>query len=233
MRILGIIPARGGSKGLPGKNKKLMLGKPLICYTIEAALYSKLTSVVVSSDDDEILRISEDAGLRVFKRPADLSSDLIPTLPVLQHVIGSLSEEYDAVMTLQPTSPLRTFQHINEAIGLFEKHGEADSLVSIVQAPHKFTSSSLMVRNGVWVNPIDADSLVLRRQDKPVLWGRNGAAIYITRINKLEDYIFGGKILHYEMSKLVSVDIDDMDDWKIAESILYYEESNIKNKKLV
>jgi N-acylneuraminate cytidylyltransferase len=223
VKIIGFIPARGGSKGVPGKNKKLLSGKPLIQYTIDAAKQSNLDVIVVSSDDVEILQIAENAGIVAVKRPESFSGDLAPTLQALQHALQHVPGSFDAVMTLQPTSPLRKIRHINEAISLFENDTNADSLVSVVQAPHKFTGNSLMIKAGNYIQPAEAGELILRRQDKPILWGRNGAAIYITRINRVHEFIFGGNIISYEMSKSESIDIDDMEDWKIAEALIQYE----------
>ncbi len=225
MKILGFIPARGGSKGLPGKNKKIMLGKPLIAHTIEMALLSNLTDVVVSSDDEDILEIAKQYDVKVIKRPDELSGDLAPTLPVMKHAVDAVGGNYDAVMTLQVTSPLRTVKHINETIELFSKDNEADSLVSVVKIPHKFTDSSIMLMDGKYIKPIDSENLVLRRQEKPTYWARNGAVIYITRMNKVGEYIFGGKIIPYEMNKMESIDIDDIEDWQMAEAIMLYNQN--------
>ena len=226
MKILGFIPARGGSKGLPGKNKKIMLGKPLIAHTIEAALRSNLYDVVVSSDDEDILEIARQYNVNVVQRPAALSGDLAPTLPVMVHAVDAVQGNFDAVMTLQVTSPLRTVKHINETIELFAQDPEADSLVSVIKIPHKYTDSSIMLFDGKYIKPIDCENLVLRRQEKPTYWARNGAVIYITRINKVGEYIFGGKILPYEMGKLESIDIDDIEDWQMAEAIMMYNQRN-------
>ena len=222
MKILGFIPARKGSKGLPGKNKRDMLGKPLIARAIEEALKSNLYDIVVSSDDDEILDIARQYGVKVIKRPDELSDDLAPSLPVLVHAVNALDENYDAVMTLQVTSPFRTVKHINETINIFSEDKEADSLISVTKVPHKFTGSSVMLIDGKYIKSINPENLVLRRQEKETFWARNGAAIYITRIDKIEEYIFGGKIIPYEMSKLESIDIDDIEDWQMAEAILLY-----------
>ncbi|MBP6373243.1 MAG: acylneuraminate cytidylyltransferase family protein [Flavobacterium sp.] len=228
MKILGFIPARGGSKGLPGKNKKIMLGKPLIAHTIEAALRSNLYDVVVSSDDEDILEIARQYNVNVVQRPAALSGDLAPTLPVMVHAVEAVQGNFDAVMTLQVTSPLRTVKHINETIELFAQDVEADSLVSVIKIPHKYTDSSIMLLDGKYIKSIDSENLVLRRQEKPTYWARNGAVIYITRINKVGQYIFGGKILPYEMGKLESIDIDDLEDWQMAEAIMMYNQRNYK-----
>jgi len=219
MNVLGVIPARGGSKGIPGKNKKLLLGKPLILYTIEAAINSKLSSVVVSTDDYEIAEISEQAGIPVIHRPVDLAEDNTPTLPVIQHALSVQSEYYEAVMTLQPTSPLRTVRHINDSLDVFNDNPDADSLVSVTKVPHTYVPESLMVMEGIWLKHWN-DEKLLRRQDKPVYWARNGAAIYITRTRNLVDYIVGGKILPFEMKRIESIDVDNMEDWTIAELLL-------------
>jgi N-acylneuraminate cytidylyltransferase len=228
MKILGFIPARGGSKGLPGKNKKIMLGKPLIAHTIETALLSNLTDVVVSSDDEDILEIAKKYNVKVIKRPDELSGDLVPTLPVMTHAVQSVGGNYDAVMTLQATSPLRTVKHIDEAIELFSQDDEADSLVSVIKIPHKFTDASIMLLDGKYIKPIESEKLVLRRQEKPTYWARNGAVIYITRINRVGEYIFGDKIIPYEMNKMESIDIDDFEDWQMAEAIMFYNQNKFK-----
>ena len=228
MKVVGFIPARGGSKGVPGKNKKLFSGKPLISYTIEAAIASDLADIVVSSDDEEILDIARDYNIKAIKRPEELSGDLAPTLPVLRHAISAIGGSFDAVMTLQPTSPLRTTAHINEAIAAFKNESDADSLVSVVQVPHNFTPGSLMVKEEQWLKHYEPQDKPLRRQDKPVIWARNGAAVYITRIDSISEYIVGGKILPYLMSKLESIDIDDMEDWVLAEALFTYLNANPK-----
>src|SRR5579872_4842684 len=134
MRVLGIITARGGSKGIPRKNVALLLGKPLLAYTAEAALASKkLTRTVLSTDDPEIATIGKQLGLDVpFPRPAELAKDDTPTIPVLQDVVRRLEamgEVYDAILTLQPTNPLRLVSDIDGAIELLERTG-ADSVIS-------------------------------------------------------------------------------------------------------
>ncbi len=217
MNIIGIIPARGGSKGIPKKNIKLLNGKPLIAYTIESALKSKLDKVIVSTDCEEIAEVSRKYGIEVIIRPQALAQDETPTLPVLQDVVFQLSEKYDAVMTLQPTSPLRTVKHIDEAINLFGNNSAADSLVSVVEVPHSFVSEKLMKFDGQY---LVGSTTPKRRQDTQIKYARNGAAIYITKIDKLQEYIYGGKIIPYFMKKIESFDIDDMEDWKIIERIL-------------
>ena len=217
MKILGIIPARSGSKGIPKKNIKLLNGKPLIAYTIEAGLKSNLNKVVVSTDCNEIADISKDYGCEVLMRPVNLARDETPTLPVLIDVVSKLEETFSGIMTLQPTSPLRNEHHINEAIDLFKSDNDADSLVSVVQVNHGFMPNKLMAFDGKYLS---GNITVNRRQDSPLMYARNGAAIYITKTEKLNEFIFGGNILPYFMSKIDSFDLDDMDDWQILERII-------------
>ncbi|MEM5557225.1 acylneuraminate cytidylyltransferase family protein [Aliarcobacter cryaerophilus] len=217
MKILGVIPARGGSKGIPKKNIKLLNGKPLISYTIEAALASNLNRVIVSTDCEEIAGVSKHYGVEVMMRPSHLAEDKTPTLPVLQDVVAKLEEKYDAVMTLQPTSPLRTVEDINKSIEIFASDSKADSLVSVVEVPHNYMPEKLMDFDGKYIS---GNSQVKRRQEVSNMYARNGAAIYITKTEKLSEYIFGGKVLPYFMSKTNSFDIDDMEDWEIVERFI-------------
>ncbi|MAD40838.1 MAG: hypothetical protein CL623_00395 [Arcobacter sp.] len=217
MKILGIIPARGGSKGIPKKNIKLLNGKPLIAYTIEAALNSNLNRVIVSTDCEEIAIISKEYGVEVMMRPSRLSEDKTPTLPVLQDVVAKLDDEFDAVMTLQPTSPLRKIEDINNSIETFSRDKKADSLVSVVETPHNYMPEKSMSFDG---NYLSGNNKIKRRQDVSTIYSRNGAAIYITKTEKLHKYIFGEKILPYFMKKINSFDIDDMEDWEIVSKIV-------------
>lgn len=226
-KFLAIIPARGGSKGIPKKNIKILLGKPLIRYTIEAGLKSKyLDKVVVSTDDNKIAEISKKSGAEIpCLRPKILAQDGTPTLPVLQQMAEFLKKRKNynpfAVVLLQPTSPLRTAKHIDEAIRIFLRHPEADSLVSVVRAPHNMNPYSLMkLEDDYLENYIPQKKLILQRQKKPIVYARNGPAICITKTERLDQYIFGGKIIPYIMSEIESFDIDDLEDFQIIESIM-------------
>jgi len=217
MKTLGVIPARGGSKGVPKKNIKLLHGKPLIAYTIEAAIASNIDRVVVTTDCQQIAKVSKKYGAEVIKRSAYLSCDTTPTLPVIQDAVKKFQFECDAVVTLQPTSPLRTCKHINEALDLFKSNEDADSLVSVVSVPHNFMPNKQMILNGDY---LIGSSHPKRRQELDMVYARNGAAIYITKTINLDHYIFGGLIVPFYMSKLVSFDIDDLEDWKIVERVM-------------
>jgi CMP-N,N'-diacetyllegionaminic acid synthase len=229
VKVLGIIPARGGSKGIPRKNIKALAGKPLLAWTAEAALKSKLDRVILSSEDAEIIEIAKSKGIDVpFIRPAALASDEAPAIDVVLHAVETLakSENYrpDAVMLLQPTSPLRTSRHINEALELFERHPDATSLVSVMKVPHSMIPESLMTLNDEgYLRPVRAwDERRALRQEKPVYYARNGAAVYLVRSACLlsQRSLYGDRILGYEMPKEESMDIDDLFDFEICEYLL-------------
>ncbi|MGY5354050.1 acylneuraminate cytidylyltransferase family protein [Wenyingzhuangia sp. IMCC45467] len=227
MKILGIIPARGGSKGVPRKNIKLLGGKPLIEYTSEVALASKLIeTVVLSSDDDEIIEVSKNLGIEVpFKRPSNLAIDTAPTLPVIQHALAyykSIGKIFDAVCLLQVTSPFRTVGFLDKAIEKFVK-SEADSLVSVQEVPHEY--------NPHWVFEESSDGnlkiatgdeqIISRRQDLPKAYHRDGS-IYITKTTVLleQDSLYGNSVAYIESPKEWYVNIDTMADWEKAEELL-------------
>ena len=223
MKSIGIIPARGGSKGIPHKNVVDLAGKPLISYTIEEALKSSLNKVVVSTDCDRICEVVTRYGVEIVMRPQNLSKDDTPTLPVIQHTLSTYKEEFDLIATLQPTSPLRKAKHIDEAMDLIKKYEDADSLVSVVKVPHNMVPNSLMIKRQDFVGTLeDANESILRRQDKSSFYARNGAAIYLTKYEKIKNYIFGGKIVGYEMNRIDSIDIDDSSDLELAEIFLKY-----------
>jgi CMP-N-acetylneuraminic acid synthetase len=225
MRILAIIPARGGSKGVPRKNIRPLAGRPLIAYSIAAAQAAqRLDRLVVSTDDAEIAEVSGSLGAELRMRPASLAADDTPTRQVLQHVVEELARDGyrpDAVMTLQPTSPLRTARHIDEAAALFEAHPAADSLVSCIDVPHIFHPRSVMRKDAAgYLVPYLDDRQPTRRQDKEPVFARNGAAVYITRTARLGDYVFGGRLLAFMMDAASSIDIDTLEDFEAAERIL-------------
>lgn len=229
MKVLGLIPARGGSKGIPRKNIRTLAGKPLLVWTAEAALASRLDRVILSSDDPEIIEIATSCLVEVpFVRPEHLAGDDTPAIDVVLHAVQTLKEtdNYlpDAVMLLQPTSPLRTTSDIDRSLELFEKHPEATSLVSVVKVPHNMVPESLM--------KLEADGYVKHlmfwdekkniRQEKPTYYARNGAAIYIIKTECLlkNNTLYGDRILSYEMPRERSIDVDDYFDFEICEFIL-------------
>lgn len=227
-KILAVIPARGGSKGILRKNIKNIAGKPLIQWTIDAALKSKyIDEIIVSTEDEEIAKISASLGVNVpFLRPKELAGDKSKTIDVINHLLNKLELEYnkyfDLILILQPTSPLRTSKHIDEAISFFLSDKSADSLVSCVKVPHIFHPESLMKlsSNNYLESYIVSNNPPFRRQDKSELYARNGAAIYLTRRDKISKFIFGGNLICFEMDEVDSIDIDTLEDFNMAENIL-------------
>ena len=227
-RILAVIPARGGSKTILRKNVKPLAGKPLIEYTFDAARASKLLSrIVLSTDNEEIADIGRKKGVEVpFLRPEELAGDDCPTLPVIQHAVNFLEEKEnyrpDFIVILQPTSPLRTAEHIDEALQILMETG-ADSVVSVREMPHRYNPYSIMkIQKGKLVPFMKGSEKYTQRQLKPAFYARNGAAIYAFKYETLmqKNSLYGDDCRPYFMSKADSVDIDDMIDFEFAEFVL-------------
>lgn len=219
-RVLGLVPARGGSKGIPRKNVREVGGKPLIAYSIKAGLNATaVDSVVVSSDDSEIISVSRTHGATVpFQRPDELATDDAATAPVVVHAIETLEkrgEEYDLVVLLQPTSPLRTANHVDEAVEQYQS-SNADSLLSVHQ-DHTYRWR----RTEDGAERIDEVSGRKRRQDMDPEYVENGA-IYVAPTDQfLEEQRFSlGQTALYEMTESASVDVDTPDDLRLAECLL-------------
>ncbi|MDG2089259.1 MAG: acylneuraminate cytidylyltransferase family protein [Arenicellaceae bacterium] len=227
MKFIALIPARGGSKGIPGKNTRLLGGVPLVSHTITAAISSLgAANVFVSTDTQDIAAIASDMGAQApFLRPANLSDDKATAFEVVEHFIAwtrSESIDLDAIAYLQPTSPMRSSASITSACEMIEEV-PADSLVSVVPVPHQFTPSSLMESRDNWLRPCESlASAPLRRQDKPQFFARNGPAILISKpaTLKMHGNLYGEKILKFEMSDEESVDIDSERDLEYADWLL-------------
>lgn len=222
MEYLAIIPARGGSKGIPHKNVRELHGRPLIEWSILSARGAvRLGRVVVSTDSEQIAEVARHAGAEVpFRRPAQLALDTTPTEPVLIHALDELQltgYQPDAVVLLQPTSPIRRPGSIDAAIALFETAG-ADSVVSVCENHHFF-----------WRNRDAPEALYdyrnrPRRQDIPVAarWYRENGSIYVTHASILrrERNRLGGRIAMHVMSEEESWEIDTEADLRIVESLM-------------
>lgn len=224
MTPLVIIPARGGSKGIPHKNIKELGGKPLICYTIDAA--RKLTgdeNICVSTDDDAIIMVVEDYGLKVpFKRPDYLATDNAGTNGVLLHALNFYEAQgchYDIVVLLQATSPFRRAEDVIEAVKLYDD--SVDMVTSVMPAKcnpyydgfEDDAEGLLVISKG--------DGTIERRQDAPRVWQQNGA-VYVINPEQLKAKGLAGmtRIRKYVMDEIHSVDLDNMLDWNIAEIML-------------
>lgn len=219
-KIIAVIPARSGSKGLKDKNIKDLCGKPLIAYTIDAAKNSDIfDKIIVSTDSQKYADISKQFGAEVpFLRSEENSNDKAGSWDVVKEVLSKLDEKYDIVILLQPTSPLRTSQHIKDAIKLFFEK-DADTVCSVCETPHPM----------FWCNTLN-DNLSMkdfikkefrkRRQELPKSYTLNGA-IYICKtkyINNLDFY--SDKSYAYIMGKKYSIDIDDELDFNLVELII-------------
>lgn len=221
-KILGIITARGGSKGIPRKNIKELCGKPLIAYTIEAAKKSAyLTRCVVSTDDNEIAEISKRYGADVlFMRPTELAQDDSTSIQVVQHALKKLEddfgEEYDFVMILQPTSPLRTSEDIDESIKI-AVDTDADSVMSMKELDDFSPKKVKKIENGIILPYFeDEGKESARRQDLSKMYKRN-CAIYLTKAEYIKQGDLFGKVSRaYIMPEERSVDINKLTDFGLA-----------------
>ena len=219
--FLAIIPARGGSKRLPRKNILDLCGKPLISWSIEAALKSKyISKVVVSSDDEEILNISSNFGADIIKRPYELANDTATTFDTVKHTIDNF-ENYDYIVLLQPTSPLRNENQIDEAIELLEEK-QADAIVSVCEMDHSPLWSNTLPKDGNMNNFLRDEVLNKRSQDLEKYYRVNGA-VYICKTDKLlenKSFFLKDNIFAYIMDRKSSIDIDEEIDFLFAQRVI-------------
>lgn len=220
-RILAIIPARGGSKGVPRKNIKSLCGKPLIYYTLDAVEpFKAFMDICVSTDDEEIKDIIERYGISIpFMRPRSLATDTASTADVLLHALQFYSEKgryYDILLLLQPTSPFRKSRHIEEALSLFR-----DDIDMVVSVKKSHSAVAICRENEQGYLELPLNEKASRRQDLMDFYEYNGA-IYVIRVESLlrcRNLIFDKKI-KYVMDGLSSVDIDDDLDFEYAEFLI-------------
>lgn len=228
MNVLGLITARGGSKGIPGKNIRPCGGRPLLAWTCSASRGAQsISRTVLSTDDPAIAECGRAEGVEVpFFRPAELATDTAKSIDVALHTLDWLEREdrwgADVVVLLQPTSPMRTARHLDEGFALLGS--QTDSVVSVVEVPHRFKPwSQLQLVDGRLQDfqqgelPFDR----FRRQGQPTLYARNGPAVLITRASTLRaGSFFGERSVPYVMSTFDSIDIDDVEDLEVADWLL-------------
>lgn len=221
-----LIPARGGSKGIPHKNVKLIAGKPLIAWTIDAAKESGVFErIVVSSDDEEILSVAKEYGAETMKRPDELASDTAGAKPVLAHAIEEYKKTYGElprfVTYLQPTSPLRTAKHLSDAFRLLENNPDADAVISVSEIDNSYLKASITNSDGFLEYASKREFANMNRQMLPKLYMPNGA-IYIMETEKclIEPRFDGERTLPFVMSPEESVDLDTPDDIPPVEALL-------------
>jgi len=222
--FLAIIPARCGSKGLPGKNTLPLAGKPLLAWSVEAALNSKyITETIVSSDCKEILNVAQKYGAYPLQRPKELALDSSPSEPLIHHAIEHFKKEgkeFDYTILLQPTSPLRDSADIDNAIEYLLKK-RANALISVYEPTHSPFKAFKLNNEGYLEGIVDNEKPFLRRQDLPSVYFTNGA-IYIikTAIFETTLKLFTSSTVPFIMSIEKSIDIDTLDDFKKAEFFL-------------
>jgi len=225
--VLAIIPARGGSKGIPRKNLARLNGRPLLAYTCRQALAARtVTRVILSSDDPAIAACARRCGVDVpFLRPAPLATDATPMRDVIRHALSALRrrEGYrpDIIVVLQPTSPLRRPGDIDGAVRLLLRR-RADVVVSVVEAPHQFRPESLMRLKAGRLVPASPGRMVLRRQDKSMAYARNGPAVLVMRraVAERGTSLYDGVCVPFVMPPERSVDIDRSVDMAVAQVLL-------------
>jgi len=227
MKALGVIPARGGSKGVYKKNLRSLAGKPLVSWTIEEALASRLSRLIVSSDDPEIIDLARSYGedLAPFTRPAALATDSARTLPVVQHAIREVEkagESYNVVVLLQPTTPLRTAEDINEGLRRMDD-GDSDCVVSVVDvgANHPFRMKRIVDGDRL-IHYIDQGFEDMRpRQELPPVYIREGSLYVATRRLVMEDDVLvGGNVRALVVEPDNTVNIDTEADFERAERLM-------------
>ncbi len=223
MNIVGIILARGGSKRLPGKNVRPLLGKPLIAYTLEAAKGARsLARTIVSTDDPEIARTAAAVRGHVpFRRPPELATDHSPPVGALAHAADRLEQgaaAIDAIVLLQATSPLRRSEHIDAAVALFMSSG-ADTVTAVMRAPaHPYWCWR---PNGALIEPFFSDAHIsMPRHELPEALVETGAVYVVRRDLLARGTIYGPRVAGYVMDAAASADIDTIEDFQYAEYLL-------------
>lgn len=224
-----IIPARGGSKGIPRKNIKQLGNKPVIQYTAEQIVASGVINrAIVSTEDPEIAQVAQSVGLEVpFLRPAELAQDQTPTIDAVLYTLKQLLAEEntvrpDVVMLLQPTFPFREAKHLREALRLFSENPQADSLISVSPMPHHYSPFYAMTLESGQVSYLFPGQQYTRRQDQKPTFYRNGV-IYATRLETLMEkrHLEGEHILSLVVEDAPSlVNLDTQADWVAAEQML-------------
>jgi CMP-N-acetylneuraminic acid synthetase len=224
-RVLCLIPARGGSRGLSGKNVKPICGRPLIAWTVDAALASEyVDDVIVSTDDDQITQAALTAGARVpFRRSTDLASDTSKMADVVVDALDRLAADghvFDLVVLLQPTSPLRTAIDVDAALRRMTET-DADSVVSVCLAEHSPLLTGTLPADGSLANFLPPVASTANRQELPIHYRLNGA-VYVAKVSRFRESrsFLGPRAFAYIMPPERSVDIDSALDFKLAESLL-------------
>jgi len=222
--ILCVIPARGGSKGIPYKNIKELNGKPLIAYSIDIARqFFKDEDICVTTDDQQIIHTVEKHGLGVpFIRPAFLATDEASSQDVLKHALAFYEQkgkDYDTLLLLQPTSPFRLKRHLEEAMNLY--NADCDMVVSVRESSANPYYNLFEENEFGFLQISKGNGGYTRRQDAPVVWEYNGS-IYVINANSLKNSVIAAfsNVIKYPMEEMYSIDIDIPLDWVVAEELI-------------
>lgn len=225
-RIIGLIPARGGSKGIPGKNLRSLGGKPLLQLAHEAAMGSGVVErVILSTDSEEIAALGRKVGIEVpFLRPPEFAQDDTPMIAVLKHMIEHLragGDVPDAIMILQPTAPLRRAEHLRKAGELLVPE-EVDSVVGVTEIPQHYAPHYAMkvTPEGRLTHYLPDSASIKRRQDVPKAYSRDGT-VYLFRLSTLEKYndIYGANCIPLVVPSDETLNLDTPEDWEQAERV--------------
>lgn len=222
--VLGFIPARGGSKGVPGKNKRLLAGKPLIQWTIDAARNANLvTQLVVSTDDPEIAAIARSCGVTVIERPSDISGDVSPVIDAVRHALTVLEIEGsslpECIALLQPTAPQRLPSDIDSAVSMFFDN-DRTPVCSVVRCEDNHPARMYHLSSDGVLLPIFPKLSTARRQDLPPVFHRNGAVYAFGKCDVDAGVIISDHMLAYEMPAIRSLNVDTELDLKILQAIM-------------
>ena len=224
-KLLALVPARGGSQRLPQKNVLELAGKPMICWSIEAAKQSRFVDrIVVSTEDSSIADIARQAGAEVpFVRPSHLATETASTMDVVEHTLGELEKighSFEYILLLQPTSPLRRARHIDESIEIMCNR-KADAVIGVTQIEHPIEWTNTL-KDDLSMDQFFGPAFMKRSQDFPIRYRVNGA-IYLARVQYLKDegtFFLKTNILGYVMEQEASVDVDTFFDFRVAQMIL-------------
>jgi len=227
MKVLAIIPARGGSKGVPGKNIKLLGGKPLLGHAIDCAIHSKKVSkVVVTTDSKAIIDVAASYPVQVIQRPVELATDTSNVVTAIEHVLTALSETYDLIVLLQPTAPLRTSKDLDNIINMFYDNPEMDAVISVVKFDDCHPARMYNIDSSDNLSPYIDEGETLRRQDLPPVYYRNGCFYAVrTKVFLAQKTFMVNNKKGYIMDVNWLANIDVPRDFKIAE-ILYEDWKN-------
>jgi N-acylneuraminate cytidylyltransferase len=214
-----VVPARGASKGIPRKNVKPFLGRPLLAWTVETALASGVGHVLVSTEDDEVAEVATSCGAEVVRRPLELAGDEVPTALAVRHAVDGRDADY--VVVLEPTAPARRVSHVTEALFLLERSG-ADSVATISEVPYHYTAEKqLRLAEDGAINALDGRpvaAMTHRRQEVEPAYAFNGL-VWGCRVEVLAgDTLWGERVVGLVVDSAYAIDLDRPEDWEPAEA---------------